>query len=160
MREQRRGRAIAMTDAEVDAFLAEQPTCRLATVGATGAPHVVPLWFVWHDGALWLNSLVRSQRWRDLERDPRASVVVDAGTDYRELRGVEMSGPVVVASDVPRGSAPWPGLDEVEERYARKYAGVPDFVPDGKHAWLRLAPERLVSWDFRKNAGLASRRQA
>jgi nitroimidazol reductase NimA-like FMN-containing flavoprotein (pyridoxamine 5'-phosphate oxidase superfamily) len=65
---QRRGDAIAMTGAEQDAFLRAQPVCRVATVGPSGHPHVSALWFVWDGTALWLNSLVRSQRWADLAR--------------------------------------------------------------------------------------------
>ena len=42
-----------MSDAERDEFLGAERTCRVATVGTEG-PHVAPLWFVWHDGALWL----------------------------------------------------------------------------------------------------------
>lgn len=152
--EQRRGRSIAMSPAEVDAFLGEERTCRVATVGADGRPHVAPLWFHWDGTALWLNSLVRSQRWTDLERDPRVAVVVDAGTDYLELRGVEISGRAVPVGDVPRGSDPLPDLVEPELAFARKYLGRESFVPDGRHAWLRIEPERLVSWDFRKNPAL------
>lgn len=159
MRSQRRGRAIAMDAGEVDAFLSEERVCRVATVGPTGAPHVAPLWFVWDGSALWLSSTFRSQRWRDLERDPRVSVVVDAGEEFTELRGVELSGTVEIASEVPRTAAPDPRLAEPERLYADKYAGVPSFEPDGRHAWLRLAPTRLVSWDFRKNPALRPRRQ-
>jgi hypothetical protein len=93
-RAQRRGRAIAMTAAEVDQFLATERTCRVATAGADGRPHVAPLWFVWDGTSLWLSSLVRSQRWTDLMRDPRVAVIVDAGVEYSELRGVELSGTV------------------------------------------------------------------
>ena len=71
--QQRRGRSIAMTPAELDEFLAQAHTCRVATLTPDG-PHVVPLWFAWTGGALWLSSLVRSQRWADLIRDPRVAV--------------------------------------------------------------------------------------
>lgn len=104
MREQRRGRSIAMTPDEVDAFLAAKRVCRVATISAGGYPHVVPLWFVWDGSALWLNSVFRSQRWADLQRDPRVCVVVDAGEEFDELRGVELSGEAEVASEVPRTS--------------------------------------------------------
>ncbi len=70
MKEQRRSRAIAMTPDEVDAFLAQERTCRVATNGTNG-PHATPLWYVWHGGALWLTSLSRSQRWVDLARGRR-----------------------------------------------------------------------------------------
>lgn len=151
---QRRGRAIAMTAAEVDEFLAAERTCRVATTGRDGRPHVVPLWFVWDGASLWLNSVVRSQRWTDLERDPRVAVVVDAGAGYRELRGVELSGTVVPVGDAPRTGSRTGSAEETlagpERLFARKYAGSETFVPDGRHAWLRLTPGKLVSWDFRK----------
>ena len=154
-RAQRRGRAIAMTAAEVDEFLAAERTCRVATSGKDGRPHVVPLWFVWDDGALWLSSVVRSQRWTDLMRDPRVAVVVDTGVAYTELRGVELSGAVVPVGDVPRTATADPLLAEPERLFADKYAGGVAAKPDGRHAWLRLTPEKLVSWDFRKLAALS-----
>jgi PPOX class probable F420-dependent enzyme len=153
---QRRGRSIAMTGPEVDEFLASERTCRVATVGGDGGPHVAPLWFVWDGADLWLNSLVRSQRWTDLQRDPRVSVVVDAGTEFAELRGVEISGRAVVVGDVPRSAGPEPELARPEELFAGKYASGASYVPDGRHAWLRITPDKRVSWDFRKNPALRS----
>jgi hypothetical protein len=146
---QRRARRIAMTDAERDEFLGAERTCRVATVGTEG-PHVAPLWFVWHDGALWLTSLNRSQRWTDLERDPRIAVVVDAGHDYVELRGVELRGRVEIVGEVPRTGDPEPLLEPVERAFGEKYLGGAEFGYDGRHAWLALHPEKIVSWDFRK----------
>lgn len=146
--EQRRARKIAMTRAEVDAFLAEERTCRVATVG-TGGPHATPLWYVWHAGALWLTSLHRSQRWTDLRADPRIAAVVDAGHEYGELRGVEIRGVVEVVGEVPRTGEPHPALDGPEQAFAERYTGG-TIVHDGRHGWLRLVPEKIVSWDFRK----------
>jgi Pyridoxamine 5'-phosphate oxidase len=151
---QRRGRAIAMTPAEVDEFLTIERTCRVATTGRDGRPHVVPLWFVWDGESLWLSSLVRSQRWTDLMRDPRVAVIVDAGVEYNELRGVELSGAVAGVGDVPRTATPDPVVAEPERLFADKYAGGVQVPPDGRHAWLRLTPDKLVSWDFRKLAAL------
>ena len=140
-----------MTSEEVDAFLAEERTCRVATVGANG-PHATPLWYAWHGGALWLTSVVRSQRWTDLERDPRVAVVVDAGTSYDELRGVELRGRVEVVGEVPRTGEPVPELEGPEQLMADRYMGG-TFVHDGRHAWLRLVPNKITSWDFRKLGG-------
>jgi len=150
--EQRRGRAIAMTPDEVDAFLAEERTCRVATMGATG-PHATPLWYVWHGGSLWLTSLSRSQRWTDLQNDPRIAVVVDAGEAFDELRGVELRGSVEVVGEVPRTGEPVPELEGPEQAFADRYMNGWSFGNDGRHAWLRLTPEKVTSWDFRKMAG-------
>lgn len=150
---QRRGRSIAMTSAEADDFLAEQRTCRIATLSADG-PHVTPLWFVWDGTALWLHSIVMSQRWTDLTRDPRTAVIVDAGTEFGELRGVELRGRVSVVGDVPRTGGACPELVEPERLFARKYAGTDTMVFDGRHAWLRLEPDSITSWDFRKRPGV------
>ncbi|HST83624.1 MAG TPA: pyridoxamine 5'-phosphate oxidase family protein [Kineosporiaceae bacterium] len=148
MKEQRRARAIAMTAAEVDAFLAEQRICRVATNGTNG-PHVTPLWFAWDGSALWLTSLARSQRWVDLQRDPRIAVVIDAGEDYGQLRGVELRGSVEIVGEVPRTGEPNDELTMPEQLMADRYTGG-TVHHDGRHAWLRLRAEKITSWDFRK----------
>jgi hypothetical protein len=156
MKEQRRARAIAMSPDEVDAFLAEQRTCRVATVGPTG-PHATPLWYAWHGGAIWLTSLSRSRRWADLQADPRIAVVVDAGEDYAELRGVELRGRAEVVGEVPRSGQPVPELEGPEQAFADRYSGG-TMVHDGRHAWLRVVPEKITSWDFRKLAAARQQR--
>jgi general stress protein 26 len=98
MKEQRRGRKIAMTAEELEQFLADERTCRVATIGKDG-PHATPLWFGWLDGCLWLYSIVTSQRWADLQHDPRIGVTIDAGVDYFELHGVEITGSVEAGED-------------------------------------------------------------
>ena len=96
-----------------------------------------------------MTSIIRSQRWTDLARDPRVAVVVDAGEAYGELRGVELRGRVEVVGDVPRTGEPHPELEAVEQNFADRYTdGLVE--RDGRHAWLRLVPEKIVSWDFRK----------
>jgi hypothetical protein len=145
-RQQRRGRRIAMDPAELDEFLAGQRTCRVATTGTSG-PHLTPLWFVWDGAALWLTSLVRSQRWTDIERDPVIAVLIDAGEEYGELRGVELRGGVEVVGEVPRTGEPRSDLAEPERLFAAKYGAMHH---DGRHAWLRLTPDKITSWDFRK----------
>lgn len=148
---QRRGTGIAMTDAERDEFLLAQPVCRVATIGHDGRPHVSALWFVWDGTALWLNSLVRSQRWTDLTRDPRLSVIVDdGGADFLKLRGVELQGRGEPVGEQPRTGAPVADLDEPERLFGEKYAPGRGFAYDGRHAWFRLVPDKVVSWDFAK----------
>lgn len=145
-----------MTSDELDAFLAEQRTCRVATVGPHG-PHATPLWYVWSGGALWLTSLSRSQRWADLARDPRVAVVVDAGEEYDELRGVELRGTVEVVGEVPRTGEPVAELVVPEQAFADRYSGG-TMTYDGRHAWLRLIPDKITSWDFRKLGAAAQKR--
>jgi PPOX class probable F420-dependent enzyme len=152
VKEQRRGRRIAMTTEERDAFLSSERTCRVATVGEDGAPHVTPLWFVWDGTRLWLTSVVQSQRWADLRRDTRVSVIVDAGYDFGELRGVEMRGVAEVVGEVPRTGDPVAELEAPERLFSGKYADG-NMRHDGRHAWLCITPQKIVSWDFRKMAG-------
>jgi nitroimidazol reductase NimA-like FMN-containing flavoprotein (pyridoxamine 5'-phosphate oxidase superfamily) len=153
VKEQRRGRKIAMSKEELDAFLTSERTCRVATVSPQG-PHNTALWFVWDGTALWLTSIVRSQRWTDLGRDPQVAVLVDAGEAYDQLRGVELRGKVEIVGEVPRTGQPAAELDGPELAMARKYYGSDTFPHDGRHAWLKLVPEKVTSWDFRKLAAL------
>ena len=169
---------IAMSADELTSFLGEQRTCRFATTGPDG-PHVAPVWFVWDGQALWVYSLTRSQRWANLARDPRVAVVVDDGHHYHELRGVEVEGDAVMVGPVPRTGGedqPAPELAEPERLMAAKYfdpaslaasqadgasqavgTAAPGMVHDGRHAWLRITPDKIVSWDFRKLATLPGR---
>jgi len=148
VKEQRRGRRIAMSPEERDEFLRAGRTCRLATVNA-GGPHLSALWFVWDGNALWVTSIVKSQRWRDIERDPHVSVLVDTGHDFLELCGVEIAGRAQSVGEVPRVGEPNEELAVPEQLFGDKYSGG-TFRHDGRHAWLRIVPEKIVSWDFRK----------
>lgn len=143
-----------MTAEEIDEFLAEELTCRVATVSPDG-PHVAPLWFAWHDGALWLNSLVRSQRWADIQRDPRVAITIDAGLRYDELRGVQIRGIAEPVGEIPRRGDAEPLLDQPERLFAARYMGG-QFYHDGRHAWLKVTPLQITSWDFRKSQQAAA----
>ncbi len=142
-----------MSPAELDEFLTIQRTCRVATVSADGTPHVSALWFAWDGTSLWLYSVVRSRRWAQWRRDPRVAVVVDSGEEYGELRGAELSGRVGFVGEVPRRGGLCAELDTAETLFARKYFGLEEMPHDGRHAWARLTPEEIVSWDFRKLGG-------
>jgi nitroimidazol reductase NimA-like FMN-containing flavoprotein (pyridoxamine 5'-phosphate oxidase superfamily) len=133
-----------MTPEEVDAFLRAERTCRVATVRGDGAPHVVPLWFVWHEGSIWINNLRRARRSRDLEAGSAVALCIDTGVEYFELRGAVVYGtPQTVDPEDP-------ALAPVRQGFGDKYFGG-NQVPDVKsHQWLRVVPDRIASWDFRK----------
>lgn len=150
MEPQKRRRRMAMTPEEVDAFLVGARTCRVATNSSDGTPHISPLWFGWDGEALWLYSVVKTQRWTDVTNDPRAAVVVDDGHEFAELRGVELRGTLEIVGAVPVSESQ-PGTAEAERLFAAKYMGG-TMYHDGRHAWLRLTPTKLVSWDHRKLA--------
>ena len=151
MQEQRRGRKIAMTSEELDAYLGSERTCTVATVSHDG-PHVTALWFVWDGECVWLYSITRSQRWTDLERDPRVALLVEAGEEYNELRGVEIHGRVEPIGEVPRTGEPADALARPEALFHAKYQGGAGdgMFHDGRHAWLKVTPSKIASWDFRK----------
>jgi len=151
LRPQKRGRKIAMSPEEIDAFLADQRTCRVATIGPDG-PHATPLWFYWDGRYFWLYSITRAQRWADLMRDPRIGITVDAGEDYFGLHGVEITGTVEVIGEVPRTGEPNEVLAPVEAAFVKKNFGLDEMFHDQKHAWLRVTPSKIASWDFRKIA--------
>nr|WP_206312742.1 pyridoxamine 5'-phosphate oxidase family protein [Streptomyces sp. 196(2019)] len=143
-----------MTPEERDAYLREQRTCRVATLAADGPPHIGALWFVWDGTSLWLYSITRSLRWSQLREDPRIAVVVDDGEAYDELRGVELAGTAEFVGEAPRTGEPCPELDVPERLFPAKYFGMTEMPHDGRHAWLRLTPSTVTSWDFRKLADL------
>ena len=104
----------------------------------------------WEGGALWLYSITKSRRWVDLRADPRVAVLVDAGTEFLELHGVEITGEVTVIGEVPRVGKDCHELLTPERSMARKYFGSDQMPYDERHAWLKVTPQKITSWDFRK----------
>ncbi|MDP9341321.1 MAG: pyridoxamine 5'-phosphate oxidase family protein [Actinomycetota bacterium] len=146
---------IALSPQEVDAFLGAQRTARVATSATDGTPHVVPLWFVWMGGALFVNTTRGNQSVRNLEANPRAAATVDDGQTYDDLRGVVLTGPIQEATDDPR-------LPLVRESFGDRYFGGnrPSFELWRNRVFFRLDPERIVSWDFRKIPQARARRRS
>jgi PPOX class probable F420-dependent enzyme len=146
---------IRMTDEEVGAFLDEQRTVICATNGREGWPHLMPLWYVVRDGRVWSWTYAKSQKTRNLERDPRATVQVETGTDYEQLRGVMFECEVAIHREADDVAAL--GI-EIFTRYTGGELGDDVREMVSKQAPKRVALEFVersrVTWDHRKLAGV------
>jgi PPOX class probable F420-dependent enzyme len=151
---------IRMSDDELRDFLAEQKIVTVATAGPNDRPHLMPLWYVPQDGGELIGwTFAKSQKAKNLERDPRATLQVEAGVEYQELRGVMFECDVEVESDPARvvdfGMA-------IFERYAPPGGDGGELPPEvremvekqaPKRIGMRFRPTRTVSWDHRKLGG-------
>lgn len=158
-----------MSDAEVAAFLLEERTITCATAGPRGWPHLMPLWYVLRDVAagepaprIWAWTYAASQKVRNLERDPKATLQVEAGEEYQLLRGVMLECEVVVHRELevvaalgrqifaryasPRGQPPAEDLPAAVGEMADKQAA--------KRVALEFVELRRASWDHRKLGGV------
>jgi hypothetical protein len=164
-----RRKQIEMSDAEARAFLAQERTVTCATLGPRGWPHLMPLWYVLRDAPagepgprVWSWTYAASQKVRNVERDPRASLQVEAGESYELLRGVMLECDVLLHRDsalvealgreifarytVARGE---PSAQQLaDELLAMIAAQAP------KRVALEFVERRRVSWDHRKLAGV------
>jgi hypothetical protein len=159
----RRGE-IAMSDEEVADFLASSRTVTCATLGRDGWPHLMPLWYVLRDTEpaapagtrkqLWAWTYAKSQKVRNLERDRRCTLQVEAGTDYSELRGVMLACEAVIHRDVETVSG-------IGAELAARYGGA-DLSPElaaamraqaAKRVGLQYVERRRATWDHRKLGG-------
>ncbi len=144
-----------MDEAEVLAFLDEERVMTCATFGPSGWPHLMPLWYVVRDGRLWAWTFAKSQKTRNLERDPRATLQVEAGRDeYHLLRGVMLETEVTLHRDTDVVTDL--GL-EIFGRYGGDANGtvapeVRDMVKAQavKRVGLEFVERRRASWDHRK----------
>jgi PPOX class probable F420-dependent enzyme len=147
--------AIKMSDEEALAFLAEEKTVTCATNGRDGFPHLMPLWYVVREGRIWAWTYAKSQKVKNLERDPRATLQVETGVEYAELRGVMLRCDVEIHrdSDVV--------VDFAIELVGR-YSGTGPEHDGARDAFRAQAPKRValefvererVTWDHRKLGG-------
>ncbi len=147
---------IRMTPGEVSAYLAEQTRIILVTNGPDGLPHPVPMNFgVDGHGHVLITSFAKSQKVKNLERDPRATLLVESGDRYEELKSVIAYCDVEIVRDP----------DEIIEgmrtiRAAENLAGSIDSAMNdqvrasmAKRVLLRFTPFRIVSWDHAKLSG-------
>jgi len=144
-----------MSDAELMRFLDEERVLTCATLGPNGRPHLMPLWYVREGPTLLAWTYSKSQKIRNLERDPRATVQLEAGRDvYGELRGAMLECDVTIERDPER-------IGEFGLKLMARYTGA-ELSPEAragvlqqapKRVLLRFTPTRTVSWDHRKLGG-------
>ena len=146
---------ITMSEAELHRFVDEERVLTCATIGPGGRPHLMPLWYLREGDTLLAWTYGKSQKVRNLERDPRATLQLEAGRDvYGQLRGVMLECDVAIERDPARVGkfglklmARYAGA----ELSAPARAGVLQQAP--KRVVLRFSPTRVVSWDHRKLGG-------
>ena len=145
---------IVMSAAEAASFLAESRTVTCATIARDGRPHLMPLWYVLRNGELWSWTYAKSQKVRNLERDARCTLQVEAGTEYGELRGLMLDCDAVIHRERADVAA-------VGAELAARYGGA-DLSPAleaamqqqaAKRVALQFVERRRVSWDHRKLGG-------
>ena len=155
---------IKLTPEEFEAFLAQGRTVICATNGKDGWPHLMPLWYVLRptgpDGAteLWAWTFAKAQKTRNLERDPRATLQIEDGEAYQELRGVMLETEVTIHRDTDDVLAV--GL----EVFGRYTPGIEGELAEEVRAMVRRQAEKRVafqfverrrtSWDHRKLGGV------
>ena len=146
---------ITMSDDEVRDFLVEQRIMQVVTRGPNGRPHLMPIWYLADGLELRGWTYAKSQKARNLERDPRATIGIDDGIEYHELRGVMMECDVELVRDPDRiagiglalferytGGGLAPSVEEMVRAQVPKRVG------------LHFVPTRTVTWDHRKLEGV------
>lgn len=143
---------ITMTDEEIATFLQQSRTATMATIGSSGMPHLVAMWYGVIDGVIYFETKAKSQKVVNLRRDPRIVVSVEAGDSYDQLRGVSIEGTTTIIDDTTADEYWAAGID-VFERYQGPYTEeMRPFVEFmmNKRVVVRVDPTRVRSWDHRK----------
>jgi len=142
---------ITMSKDERAKFLAEERVVTCATIGPNGRPHLMPLWYVVEDGVVTAWTFAKSQKAKNLERKPEATLQVEAGDSYPELRGAMLECDVELVRDVAL-------VTKIGEAVMRRYT--PPAMAEtvgplvakqvAKRVGMRFHPTRIVTWDHRK----------
>jgi PPOX class probable F420-dependent enzyme len=148
---------IVLSDAELLELLEVERVAIVSSLGPRGWPHSMPLWFVPRDGEVWIWTYAKSQKVRNLERDPRATVLVETGHEYGELRGAAIEAEAEIHRDLETvlGFA-----EELTLRYADGISSIDGDAKTGleaqapKRVAIWFKPVRVATWDHRKLGGI------
>jgi PPOX class probable F420-dependent enzyme len=148
---------IKLTDEEQRELIECERIAVVASNGPRGWPHVMPLWYVPREGEIWVWTYAKSQKAKNLERDPRATLLIETGTEYNELRGVQIEAEAELIRDVDRvvGFA-----KELTVRYSEGIESVEGDAAAGlraqapKRVSIHFHPKRIASWDHGKLGGV------
>ena len=141
---------IQMTDDEVADFIEQSRTATMATVGPTGTPHLVAMWYAVVDRHIWFETKGRSQKVVNLRRNPAITVSIESGLTYDALKGVSLEGRAEIVDDP---DALWKVGVSVFERYNGPYTeDMKPFVEImlNKRVAVRVDVDRVRSWDHAK----------
>jgi PPOX class probable F420-dependent enzyme len=141
---------IKMTPAEVDEFLRGRHTMSLCSINHDGTIHAVAMWYGFLEGSVAFETKAKSQKVQNLRRQPTITCLVEDGKTYEELRGVELVGRAEIIEDPDRM---WELGVSVFERYNAPYTDeLRPFVEAmlRKRVVIKVAVDRVVSWDHRK----------
>jgi PPOX class probable F420-dependent enzyme len=129
----------------------------VSSIGPRGWPHAMPLWYVPRDGEVWIWTYAKSQKVKNLERDPRATLLIETGVEYGELRGVQIEAEAEIIRDLDRI------VDYAKEMTIRYSEGIASVEGDAeaslraqapKRVAIRFHPKRVASWDHGKLGGI------
>jgi nitroimidazol reductase NimA-like FMN-containing flavoprotein (pyridoxamine 5'-phosphate oxidase superfamily) len=136
-----------MSPVQMTAFLARPLIARLATADG-GQPRVVPMWYRWDGGSLWMETSPTFPNYRILKRNPRAAVTIDESLGGLQLRAVVMVGDMEIIDE------PATGVEDELRRIYQRYLTRDEMATVGRemmrtgtHAILRFAPRHITSWD-------------
>ena len=141
---------ITMTDDEIAGYLERSRVATMATLGATGMPHLVAMWYAVIDGQIWFETKARSQKAVNLRRDNRITAMTEDGHTYDTLRGVSIEGTAEIVEDP---ELIWQVGVSVWERYNGPYSEevkpLVEFMLH-KRVAVRVDAQRVRSWDHHK----------
>jgi PPOX class probable F420-dependent enzyme len=127
----------------------------VSSIGTRGWPHSMPLWYVPRDAEIWIYTYAKSQKVKNLERDHRATLLIETGHEYSELRGVEIEAEAEIHRDL---DAVFQMAKDLTSRYAggaQVEGGAAEALKSQarKRVAIRFEPRRVATWDHRKLGG-------
>jgi PPOX class probable F420-dependent enzyme len=146
-----RRQQIQLTPDEQAAFFRERKKAALATIDGDGFPHVVAMNYFARDGAFYMTSYGKAQKVVNIRRNPKVALMVEAGDDYAELRGVMIRGRCEILEGEAAVRAAFEGRAVAQTNPAPVNPGAAASAP--KRVVLKIVPEKIVSWDHRKLGG-------
>jgi PPOX class probable F420-dependent enzyme len=143
--------SIVMSSQEIEDFLSDGHTARIATVKPDDSPHVTPVWYLWENKQLLMTIPKDSVKARNIRQNNKVAVTID--TDKAPIKAVIIEGTAKIekiSNEIERKIDRRMAAKYVKTEYLDEYIEWAD-AQGIEYIYIRIRPEKMIAWDSSKN---------
>ena len=145
---------IKMSEEELSSFLQKQISLQIGTINKDGSPHLTTMWYFYDGESFIFHTYTKSQKIINLQKDPRITLLTEAGSQYSDLQGIIVYGNAEIINGKDSLEEVIRYMEMVGEKYIKDEEGAQYIegmkLQAPKRSVVIVKPSKFISWDHTK----------